>query len=162
MEQRDFKGIWIPREIWLNKELTVTDRCLLAEINSLDGENHCFASNEYFAEFFGVSVPTITRSIAKLKTMGFINTEMVTTKTGRKINMMSDLMNSISKDNIRSEMNMIFTMLKFIATILDMVPDSHVARETLVSTAEGILNQVAELYRDIGIYATNVENSSDG
>lgn len=82
MEQRDFKGIWIPREIWLNKELTVTDRCLLAEINSLDGENHCFASNEYFAEFFGVSVPTITRSITKLKNMGFINTEMVTTKTG--------------------------------------------------------------------------------
>ena len=82
MEVRDFKGVWIPKEIWLNKELSVVDRCLLAEINSLDGENHCFATNEYFAEFFNVSEATIKRSIAQLKQLGLIETEMQTTKTG--------------------------------------------------------------------------------
>lgn len=79
---RDFKGVWIPKNIWLNKELSVTDKVLLAEIDSLDNENHCTASNEYFADFFGVSVATITRSIKKLREMGYIEAEMVTSKTG--------------------------------------------------------------------------------
>lgn len=82
MEVRDFKGVWIPKEIWLNKELSVVDRCLLAEINSLDGENHCFATNEYFAEFFNLSESTIKRSITQLKQLGLIETEMQTTSTG--------------------------------------------------------------------------------
>ena len=79
---RDFKGVWIPKNIWLNKELSVTDKVLLAEINSLDNEDHCTASNEYFADFFGVGVATITRSIKKLREMGYIEAEMVTSKTG--------------------------------------------------------------------------------
>jgi hypothetical protein len=82
MNNRDFKGVWIPKEIWLNSELSALDRVLLAEINSLDNENHCTASNDYFAEFCGVGVATITRSIKKLKTMGFIETEMVNCPTG--------------------------------------------------------------------------------
>lgn len=80
--ERDFKGVWIPKDIWLNKELSVVDRCLLAEINSLDGEDHCFATNEYFAEFFNVSEATIKRSISQLKQLGLIETKMQTTKTG--------------------------------------------------------------------------------
>lgn len=82
MQSRDFKGVWIPKEIWLNKELSAIDRVLLAEINSLDNENHCTASNEYFAEFCGVSVATITRSIKKLKDMKFIETEMKNSSIG--------------------------------------------------------------------------------
>lgn len=72
MNDRDFKGVWIPKEIWLNKDLSALDRVLLAEIDSLNNENHCWASNEYFAEFCGVSIPTITRSIKKLKDLGYI------------------------------------------------------------------------------------------
>lgn len=82
MQNRDFKGIWIPKDIWFNTELSITDKILLAEIDSLDNENHCTASNEYFSEFFKVSVPTISRSIKKLKDLGFIETEMVNSNTG--------------------------------------------------------------------------------
>lgn len=81
-DNRDFKGVWIPKEIWLNTDLSALDRVLLAEINSLDNDSHCTASNEYFAKFCGVSVPTITRSIKKLKDLGFIETEMVNGTTG--------------------------------------------------------------------------------
>ena len=80
--ERKFKGIWIPAEIWLNKDLSALDRVLLAEIDSLDNDNHCTASNEYFAEFCGVGVATITRSIKKLKELGFIETEMIKSQTG--------------------------------------------------------------------------------
>ena len=41
--KREFLGIWIPKEIWLNKNLSITEKCLLAEIQneiqSLDNEN---------------------------------------------------------------------------------------------------------------------------
>ena len=79
---RDFKGVWIPKEIWLNKNLSALDKVLLAEISSLDNEEHCFASNEYFSEFCGVSVATITRSIKKLKDLGFIECEMLKNEKG--------------------------------------------------------------------------------
>ena len=71
-EARQFLGIWIPREIYLNKELNWTDKILVVEINSLDNERGCFASNEYFAEFLSVSTTTISTSISKLKNLGLI------------------------------------------------------------------------------------------
>ena len=72
MLDRDFKGIWIPKEIWLNENLSIVEKALLAEIDSLDNDNHCTAGNEYFTKFFGVSESTITRAITHLKELGFI------------------------------------------------------------------------------------------
>ena len=69
---RDFKGVWIPQEIWLCKDLTAIDKVLLTEIYSLDNEQHCTAGNDYLAEFCGVSEATITRSIKKLINLGYI------------------------------------------------------------------------------------------
>ena len=56
---RDFKGVWIPREVYLNKKLTYIEKILYVEISSLDNENGCFASNKYLAEFIGVSITSI-------------------------------------------------------------------------------------------------------
>jgi biotin operon repressor len=72
MENRDFKGIWIPKEIYLSKELNWTDKIILLEIDSLDNDEHCFASNEYFAEFLGISIVSVSKSINKLKELGYI------------------------------------------------------------------------------------------
>lgn len=71
-EARDFKGIWISKDIWLNKDLSAIDKIVFAEIDSLDNEEHCSASNEYFAEFCQVSVPTVSRSIKKLIDLGLV------------------------------------------------------------------------------------------
>ena len=71
-ENRQFLGIWIPREIYLNKKLSWTDKILLIEIESLDNERGCFASNDYFAEFLGVTKTTISTSVSKLKKLGYI------------------------------------------------------------------------------------------
>lgn len=70
--QRDFKGVWIPKEIWLDKELDLTEKALLIEIHSLDNEFHCVAGNDYFAEFLNCSESTITRAIKHLKDLGYI------------------------------------------------------------------------------------------
>jgi DNA-binding Lrp family transcriptional regulator len=71
-QNRDFKGIWIPKDIYLSKELNWTDKLILIEIDSLDNENHCTASNAYFAEFVGISERNVSKSINKLIQMGYV------------------------------------------------------------------------------------------
>ena len=70
--ERDFKGIWIPKDIWLNNNLDITEKALFAEIDSLDNEKGCTASNNYFINFFKISESTVTRAIAHLKSLGLI------------------------------------------------------------------------------------------
>lgn len=80
---RDFKGVWFPREIWLNKGLSIIEKAVLVEVDSLDqGEEHCFASNDYLSEFIGCSVDTISRAIKKLVSEGFLTMEMSKTREG--------------------------------------------------------------------------------
>ena len=69
---RAFKGVWIPVEVWLCPELSAADKALYAEISSLDGDEGCFASNDYLAEFLGLTIRSVQRSIVKLKEHGFI------------------------------------------------------------------------------------------
>ena len=69
---RDFKGIWIPKEIWESNQLSIMERVLFVEIHSLDNERGCYASNRYFSVFFGVSERQIQTYIAGLKVKGFI------------------------------------------------------------------------------------------
>jgi len=82
--ERDFKGVWIPRDIWLSEHLSTMEKVLFVEIHSLDNERGCYASNAYFAEFFQVSIRQIIRYLASLKTHGFI-TVMVRNKNERVI-----------------------------------------------------------------------------
>jgi len=48
------------------------EKVLFVEINSLDNERGCFASNAYFAEFFQVSARQIIRYLSSLKQHGFV------------------------------------------------------------------------------------------
>lgn len=64
---RDFKGIWIPKEIWLDERLNTIDKIILLEIDSLDSSDEgCYASNKYLAEFCKCTETTISTSISKL------------------------------------------------------------------------------------------------
>jgi hypothetical protein len=70
---RDFKGVWIPKEIWLSKDLTIMEKLFLVEIDSLDNEKNCYASNKYFSEFFGLSKNRSSEIITSLKEKDKIN-----------------------------------------------------------------------------------------
>ena len=71
MTKRAFKGIWIPSTIWLDKDISIHEKVMLAEIDSLDNKDGCFASNAYFAEFF---------SLSKRRVSTIINGRIVTGK----------------------------------------------------------------------------------
>lgn len=71
-EKREFKGVWFPREVWLDERLTALEKMILIEIDSLDGEDGCFASNEYLARFCKCSQSKVSGAISKLKKLGYI------------------------------------------------------------------------------------------
>jgi hypothetical protein len=71
---RDFKGVWIPKDVWLDHNLTWMEKLLLVEIDSLDAEKGCFASNGYFGEFFNLSNSRISEMITSLVSKGYITT----------------------------------------------------------------------------------------
>ena len=75
--EREFLGVWIPKEIYLHKELTPTEKLLLAEITSFAKNGVCFASNEHFSSFLGISKSQVSRLITKLNRKGLINVELI-------------------------------------------------------------------------------------
>ena len=74
---RDFKGVWIPKEIWLSTDLKVMEKLILVEIDSLDNEEGCFASNEHFSKFFSLSKNRCSEIIKSLEKKGYIEINYV-------------------------------------------------------------------------------------
>lgn len=94
---RDFKGVWIPKEIWLDDRLTALDKVIFVEIDSLDdGETGCYASNQYLAEFCQCSVTKVSNAVAKLTELGYIETASF---DGRKRVLKSRLTKSVRQTN---------------------------------------------------------------
>lgn len=79
--EREWTGVWIPKEIYLCQDLDEFDIILLTEIHSLSKKKlGCIAGNEHFAEFMRrgrTNSPKamklmVQRSIAKMKNLGFV------------------------------------------------------------------------------------------
>ena len=83
--KRDFKGVWIPREIWLSADLKVMEKLVLVEIDSLDNEDGCFASNEHFSKFFSLSKNRCSEIIKSLEKKGYIAIDYIRQANNRAI-----------------------------------------------------------------------------
>ena len=83
--ERNFKGIWIPREIWLSEDLGWTEKFLLAEIDSLAKNNECFASNDYFAKFFNISKDRISKVVSGLANKGYVEVNLIYKEGTRQV-----------------------------------------------------------------------------
>ena len=71
--ERNFKGVWIPKNVWLDKRLTLAEKCILMEIDYLDdGKNGCKVNNNYLANFAQLSLRSVVTAIAKLNELGYI------------------------------------------------------------------------------------------
>ena len=95
-DKREFKGIWFPAEVWLDDRLTALDKIILMEIDSLDNEDNCYASNEHLAKFCQCSQSKVSGAISKLKKLGYIR---VKSFDGRKRILESCLTVSIRQTN---------------------------------------------------------------
>jgi len=68
--KREFKGVWIPASLWKRKDLSWLQKCILAEIDSLD--KGCFASNGYLAKHMGIAERTLTNNLVELRKKGLL------------------------------------------------------------------------------------------
>ena len=72
-DNRDFKGVWIPKVVWLDSRLNALEKIILTEIDSLDSsERGCWASNQHIAEFCQCSESKVSKAISKLTDLGYI------------------------------------------------------------------------------------------
>lgn len=75
--ERDFKGAYIPKEIWCNPELSGDEKLMWGEIFALDNEFGCIASNEHFMEMFNYKNDRKPQRLIKsLKDKGYITVEI--------------------------------------------------------------------------------------
>lgn len=74
MDKSNFKGFWFPHEIWERKDLTVTQRVVLARILSLDRGDGCFASNSFLSKDLGMSKGSMANILHRLRKIGVLKT----------------------------------------------------------------------------------------
>lgn len=67
-----YSGIWISDKVWKYDDLTVIEKLFLVKITGLDGEKGCYASNQYFSNFFKLSKSRCSSIINSLKSKGYI------------------------------------------------------------------------------------------
>lgn len=67
-----FVGIFIPRELWLKPDLTVTEKVLLGVIDALDKGDGAWASNGYLANTVGVGERQIREYLTRLEAAGVL------------------------------------------------------------------------------------------
>lgn len=74
--QRKFLGIWIPAWMWETKELPIMEKIFFLEIQSLDNDQGCYASNAHFSKLFDVSKTHCSKIIKALEAKGWITIEL--------------------------------------------------------------------------------------
>ncbi len=85
-QERPFKGVWIPAEIWLNENLSLQEKAVLAEIDSFCSRyESCYASNEHFAKFIGVSTRRIRDILKSLEDKHLLEREIIYKKGTKEI-----------------------------------------------------------------------------
>ena len=72
-QKRLSKGIWIPIEIWKDKNLTWNEKILFLEIDSYtSNDKDCFFSNEYISKLLGISETNANKTLSSLIKKGYV------------------------------------------------------------------------------------------
>ena len=76
----------IPADVRYNKSLPMGARMLYGELTALANEKgYCWATNNYFAELYDVSISTISSWIAKLEQQNYIHREIIYKNGSREV-----------------------------------------------------------------------------
>jgi hypothetical protein len=75
--QKNYYAI-IPANVRYDKELPSSAKLLYGELTALSNEKgFCWATNEYFAELYGVHNKSISRLISQLEKKGYVKSELI-------------------------------------------------------------------------------------
>lgn len=68
---KDFKGVWFPKDLWLDRNISLTEKSILIAIYNL-GWEYSSATNNEIADFVQCSAATVSRAITRLKNLWYI------------------------------------------------------------------------------------------
>ena len=72
-KSRTFKGVWIPKDLYLEKGLSWTQKLILLEVDSFSNNGlPCFVSNEHLSQFTQASLSSVEKGISKLVQAGYL------------------------------------------------------------------------------------------
>ena len=101
--ERKFKGIWIPAELWKSKELSLQEKCLIAEIDSF---TVFFMSNKALADFMGVSKRRVQQILMGLSEKGIVDVNTINDPdTGQTIKRVIRVTESFKRALFEASMN---------------------------------------------------------
>ena len=71
--ERKVKGIWIPIEIWEDKNLSWNEKILFLEIDSFTSKDKdCYISNEYISNLLGICETSANKVLSSLISKGYV------------------------------------------------------------------------------------------
>ena len=155
-QERDFKGIWIPRHIWLHKDLTHLDKIVLMEIDSLSkSEKGCFASNKYLSEFCQCSESAVSKSVSKLIKLGFL---VCTNFDGRKRELRSNIDSLVNYDNLAENDSLPSKIYESACqNLLHINIDNNIVNKKTKGTSEKLEEKLPEIIKNLNLDEEYVE-----
>jgi len=95
-DNREWLGIWIPKEIYLNQDVCWSAKIIFMEIHSFTANGkECYISNAHLAEFLNISETQVSKHISTLIEKGWIKQ---TSFDGRKRYLQSCLSSDFKAD----------------------------------------------------------------
>lgn len=74
---KEFKGVWIPYEIFTDKKLSDKEKFVYSIITFLSKENECTISNAYIGNLLNIGNVQVSRIINSLRKKGYIKTQII-------------------------------------------------------------------------------------
>ena len=106
-QERNFKGVWIPKSLWITQELTWMEKLFFIEIDYLDNDKHCFASNGYFADFFNLSKGRVSQIITSMAKKGYLDMKTIRRKGSPEVERRVLSLTKAGKDLLTGEMPLV-------------------------------------------------------
>lgn len=77
MNDSNFKGIWIPKEILLDARLTDKEKIVLSIVISFSEDNKtCYVGNRYLSKLLNVTQNRASKIVSSLQEKGYIEVQM--------------------------------------------------------------------------------------
>ena len=82
---KEFKGIWLPKEVIENTNLNDKEKMIYAMILSLSKNQECTVTNAYISKIFNITTIQVSRVINSLKKKGFIKVNLIYKQNSKEI-----------------------------------------------------------------------------
>lgn len=136
-EKKEFTGVWIPRHIIEDQELSITEMIIYAEISCFD---ICFKTNQKLGERYNLKSNTISIIISKLVKKGYIFSNQ---KTGEYRELVANRNNpSLKKikEPLLKKSNRLFEKNQTIDNI-EITEENNIAKTSFASVDNLIKNE---------------------